>query len=68
MPSVRRLTTVLADVAGYSRLMNIDDEGTHERLRAHPRELIDPRSLSITAGSSRTLTAGSWRSFASVVK
>jgi len=36
MPPVRRLTAILAaDVAGYSRLMGADEEGTHERLRAH---------------------------------
>jgi class 3 adenylate cyclase len=36
MPSFRRLTAVLAaDVAGYSRLMGADEEGTHERLKAH---------------------------------
>jgi class 3 adenylate cyclase len=35
MPSVRRLTAILAaDVAGYSRLMGADEEGTHERLKA----------------------------------
>jgi adenylate cyclase len=44
MPSVRRLTAILAaDVAGYSRLMGADEEGTHERLRAHLRELIEPK-------------------------
>ena len=33
MPSVRRLTAILAaDVTGYSRLMGADEEGTHERL------------------------------------
>jgi len=32
-----------ADVAGYSRLMGGDEEGTHERLKAHRRELIDPK-------------------------
>src|SRR5262249_4045163 len=43
MPSVRRLTAILAaDVAGYSRLMGTDEEGTHDRLRAHLRELVDP--------------------------
>ena len=42
MPPVRRLTAILAaDVAGYSRLMGADEEGTHERLKAHLRELID---------------------------
>ena len=31
-----RLTAILAaDVAGYSRLMRADEEGTHERLKAH---------------------------------
>src|SRR5215813_9722243 len=44
MASVRRLTAILAaDVAGYSRLMGQDEEGTHERLRAHLRELIEPK-------------------------
>ena len=44
MPSVRRLTAILAaDVAGYSRLMGSDEEGTHKRLRAHLRELVDPK-------------------------
>jgi class 3 adenylate cyclase len=44
MSSVRRLTAILAaDVAGYSRLMGADEEGTHERLRAHLRELIEPK-------------------------
>lgn len=39
----RRLTTVVAaDVAGYSRLMGADDEGTLAALRNHRRELIDP--------------------------
>jgi TolB-like protein/class 3 adenylate cyclase/cytochrome c-type biogenesis protein CcmH/NrfG len=43
MPPVRRLTAILAaDVAGYSRLMGADEEGTHERLRAHLRELVNP--------------------------
>jgi adenylate cyclase len=43
MPAVRRLAAILAaDVAGYSRLMGEDEEGTHERLKAHRRELIDP--------------------------
>jgi len=41
MPPVRRLTAILAaDVAGYSRLMGADEEGTHERLQAHFRERV----------------------------
>ena len=44
MPPVRRLTAILAaDVAGYSRLMGADEEGTHERLQGHLRELVDPK-------------------------
>jgi TolB-like protein/class 3 adenylate cyclase len=43
-PVERRLAAILAaDVAGYSRLMGVDEEGTHERLRAHFRELVDPK-------------------------
>jgi class 3 adenylate cyclase len=44
MPPVRRLAAILAaDVAGYSRLMGADEEGTHERLKEHLRELIEPK-------------------------
>jgi adenylate cyclase len=40
----RRLAAIVAaDVAGYSRLMGVDEEGTHERLKAHLRQLIDPK-------------------------
>ena len=40
----RRLAAILAaDVAGYSRLMGHDEAGTLARLRAHRRELIDPK-------------------------
>src|ERR1700731_2122935 len=43
-PVQRRLAAILAaDVAGYSRLMGADEEGTHERLKAHFRELVDPK-------------------------
>src|ERR1700724_744583 len=43
-PVERRLAAILAaDVAGYSRLMGTDEEGTHERLKAHFRELVDPK-------------------------
>ena len=43
MLPVRRLAAILAaDVAGYSRLMGADEEGTHERLKAHLSELVNP--------------------------
>jgi adenylate cyclase len=44
MNQTRRLAAILAaDVAGYSRLMGADEEGTHERLQALRRELVDPQ-------------------------
>ena len=40
----RRLTAIMAaDVAGYSRLMGVDEEGTLAGLKAHRRELVDPK-------------------------
>src|SRR5215469_1623304 len=40
----RRLAAILAaDVAGYSRLMGADEEGTLARLKAHLRDLVDPK-------------------------
>jgi adenylate cyclase len=42
--AIRRLAAILAaDVAGYSRLMGADEEGTLERLKALRRELLDPK-------------------------
>ena len=39
----RRLAAILAaDVAGYSRLMGHDEEGTLRRLKAHLAELVEP--------------------------
>src|SRR5215472_13376447 len=44
MPAIRRLAAILAaDVAGESRLRGADEEGTHERLKAHRRELVEPK-------------------------
>jgi class 3 adenylate cyclase len=44
MPPVRRLTAILAaDVAGYSRLMGADEEGTHGRLKGHLAQLVEPK-------------------------
>ena len=44
MAATRRLAAILAaDVAGYSRLMGADEEGTLDRLKAHRRQLIDPK-------------------------
>ena len=42
--ATRRLAAIFAaDVVGYSRLMGADEEGTHERLKAHMREVVDPK-------------------------
>ncbi len=41
----RRLTTILAaDVVGYSRLMGEDEAGTLGALKAHRKELLDPKA------------------------
>src|SRR4051812_23842848 len=41
--SPRRLAAIVAgDIAGYSRLMQIDEEGTHNRVKRIERELIEP--------------------------
>jgi class 3 adenylate cyclase len=43
-PVERRLAAILAaDVAGYSRLMGADEEGTHERFKLHCRQLVEPK-------------------------
>jgi adenylate cyclase len=40
----RKLVAIFAgDVAGYSRLMGADEEGTLRQLKAHRRELVDPK-------------------------
>src|SRR3982074_593059 len=42
-PSPRRLAAIVAgDIAGYSRLMQIDEEGTHTSVKRIERELIEP--------------------------
>jgi adenylate cyclase len=43
MSPTRRLAAILAaDVAGYSRLIGADEQGTLDRLRTIRNELIDP--------------------------
>ena len=43
MPATRKLAAILAaDVAGYSRLMGADEEGTLALLKAHRSELWNP--------------------------
>ena len=68
MPPVRRLAAILAaDVAGYSRLMGVDEEGTHERLKAHLRDLIEPKIAEHRGRIVKNTGDGFWAEFASVV-
>jgi len=64
----RRLTAILAaDVAGYSRLMGTDEEGTLARLKAHRRELVDPKIADHRGRIVKTTGDGLLVEFASVV-
>ena len=68
VPSTRRLAAIIAaDVAGYSRLMGADEEGTHERLRAHFRQLIDRKILEHRGRIVKNTGDGLLAEFASVV-
>jgi adenylate cyclase len=66
--TTRRLAAILAaDVAGYSRLMGADEEGTLERLKALRRELLDPRIAVHHGRIIKTTGDGTLVEFASVV-
>jgi adenylate cyclase len=68
MPSVRRLAAILAaDVAGYSRLMGADEEGTHERLKAHLADLVNPKIAEHRGRIVKNTGDGFLAEFASVV-
>jgi TolB-like protein/Tfp pilus assembly protein PilF len=64
----RRLAAILAaDVAGYSRLMGADEEGTLAQLKAHRRELLDPKISEHRGRIVKTTGDGMLVEFASVV-
>src|SRR5450631_4253358 len=64
----RRLTAILAaDVAGYSRLMGADEEGTLAQLKAHRRELVDHKVEEHHGRIIKTTGDGMLVEFASVV-
>jgi adenylate cyclase len=64
----RRLTAILAaDVAGYSRLMGADEEGTLAQLKAHRRALVDPKIAEHRGRIVKTTGDGMLVEFASVV-
>jgi len=66
--ATRRLAAILAaDVVGYSRLMGADEEGTHERLKAHLREVVDPKIREHHGRIVKTTGDGVLAEFASVV-
>jgi adenylate cyclase len=67
-PVERRLAAILAaDVAGYSRLMGADEEGTLDRLKAHRRELVDPKIKEHRGRIVKTTGDGMLAEFPSVV-
>src|SRR5499427_7919834 len=64
----RRLAAILAaDVAGYSRLMGADEEGTLARLKTLRRELADPKIKEHRGRIVKTTGDGLLIEFASVV-
>ena len=64
----RRLAAIVSlDVAGYSRLMGVDDSGTLAALKAHRRELIDPKIAEHDGRIVKTTGDGLLLEFPSVV-
>jgi adenylate cyclase len=68
MTTTRRLAAILAaDVAGYSALMGLDEEGTLARLTAHRGELVDPTIAKHRGRIVKTTGDGMLVEFGSVV-
>jgi len=64
----RRLAAIVAaDVAGYSRLIEADEEGTLGRLRVLRAEIIDPKIADHKGRIVKTTGDGLLVEFASVV-
>jgi len=64
----RRLAAILAgDIAGYSRLMSIDEEGTLHDLKVHHKELVDPKITEHRGRIVKTTGDGILVEFVSVV-
>jgi adenylate cyclase len=65
----RRLAAIFAaDVAGYSRLVGADEEGTLARFSSHRRELIEPKIAEHQGRLVKTTGDGVLAEFASPVK
>ena len=68
MTTTRRLAAILAaDVAGYSRLIGADEEGTLNRLRAIRANVIDPKIAEHRGRIVKTTGDGLLVEFSSVV-
>ena len=64
----RRRTAILAtDIAGYSRLMGVDEEGTLAQLKAHRHAQLDPKIEEHQGRIVKTTGDGMLAEFASVV-
>jgi len=64
----RRLTTILsADVVEYSRLMAADESGTLAQIRAHRKELIEPKTAEYRGRVVKLMGDGTLMEFGSVV-
>jgi adenylate cyclase len=64
----RRLAAILAaDVAGYSRMMGADEEGTLRQLKEHRKELVDPKITEHRGRIVKTTGDGMLVEFVSVV-
>jgi adenylate cyclase len=64
----RRLAAIFAgDIAGYSRLMGVDEEGTLRQLKAHRKELVDPKITEHRGRIVKTTGDGMLVEFVSVV-
>jgi TolB-like protein/Flp pilus assembly protein TadD len=64
----RRLAAIFAGViAGYSRLMESDEEGTLRQLKAHRKELVDPKITEHRGRIVKTTGDGMLVEFVSVV-
>jgi adenylate cyclase len=64
----RRLAAILAsDIAGYSRLMGADEEGTLRQLKLHRKELVDPKIMEHRGRIVKTTGDGMLVEFVSVV-
>ena len=64
----RKLAAILAaDVVGYSRLMEQDEAGTFEKLKAHRTELVEPAIAARRGAVFKLMGDGLLAEFASVV-